>query len=149
MPRRDVLRGLRQEPAAQRLLKKLETVQKIFEAGQITLVLDAAKIAPFDLIREATKIRETTPPAAAAPQETPEQTGTARRSDPMSPTAIHNDAISGDLRGPEYEDTLDPAKPVLAEALRKSFRILKFLMLVLVVLYFLSGWFSVKPAMSA
>ena len=35
-------------------LKKLETVEKIFDAGQITLVLDAAKLAPFDLLKEAT-----------------------------------------------------------------------------------------------
>lgn len=39
---------------------------------------------------------------------------------------------------------LDPANVSLADALRKSFRVLKALMLVLVVLYFLSGWFSVK-----
>ncbi len=43
------------------------------------------------------------------------------------------------------DDSLDPANQSLAEALRMSFRILKLLMLVLVVLYFLSGWFSVKP----
>lgn len=47
-------------------------------------------------------------------------------------------------RGGAHEDPLDPANQSLAEALRKSFRILKLLMLVLVVLYFLSGWFSVK-----
>jgi len=45
--------------------------------------------------------------------------------------------------GPVEE--LDPANQSLAEALRKSFGVLKLLMLVLVVLYFLSGWFSVKP----
>ena len=39
---------------------------------------------------------------------------------------------------------LDAANQSLADALRKSFRILKLLMLVLVGLYFLSGWFSVK-----
>ena len=44
-----------------------------------------------------------------------------------------------------YVDELDPANQSLAEALRKSFRVLKLIMLVLVVLYFLSGWFSVKP----
>lgn len=38
-------------------LKKLETVQRIFETGQITLVLDAAKMAPFDLIKDAGKLR--------------------------------------------------------------------------------------------
>jgi modulator of FtsH protease HflK len=58
---------------------------------------------------------------------------------------MHNEALSGDPRGPEYEDALDPANQSLAEALRRSFRILKLVMLVLVVLYFLSGWFSVKP----
>ncbi|HKQ49524.1 MAG TPA: SPFH domain-containing protein [Phycisphaerae bacterium] len=46
---------------------------------------------------------------------------------------------------PGQEEALDPANQSLAEALRKSFGILKLLMLVLVVLYFLSGWFSVKP----
>jgi len=43
------------------------------------------------------------------------------------------------------DGSLDPANQSLADALRMSFRILKLLMLVLVVLYFLSGWFSVKP----
>jgi membrane protease subunit HflK len=43
------------------------------------------------------------------------------------------------------QDELDPANRSLADALRKSFRILKLLMLVLVVLYFFSGWFSVRP----
>lgn len=43
------------------------------------------------------------------------------------------------------DDGLDPANQSLADALRKSFGILKLVMLVLVVLYFLSGWFSVKP----
>lgn len=42
------------------------------------------------------------------------------------------------------QDEIDPAHQSLAEALRQSFRVLKVLMLVLVVLYFLSGWFSVK-----
>ncbi|HVP13718.1 MAG TPA: SPFH domain-containing protein [Phycisphaerae bacterium] len=64
----------------------------------------------------------------------------------MSGTATHYDAAAGGPRGPEYEEALDPANQSLAEALRKSFRILKLLMLVLVVLYFLSGWFSVKPS---
>lgn len=36
-------------------LKKLETVEKIFDAGQITLVIDAAQITPFDLLKEATQ----------------------------------------------------------------------------------------------
>jgi membrane protease subunit HflK len=38
----------------------------------------------------------------------------------------------------------DPANQSLADALRKSFRVLKFLMFVLVILYFLSGFFTVK-----
>ena len=42
-------------------------------------------------------------------------------------------------------EEFDPANQSLAEALRKSFHVLKFLMLVLVVLYFLSGFFTVKP----
>ncbi len=48
--------------------------------------------------------------------------------------------------GPGLEEPLDPANQAMAEALRRSFGILKLLMLVLVVLYFLSGWFSVKPS---
>lgn len=47
-------------------------------------------------------------------------------------------------QGPDI-GTLDPANQFLAEALSKSFRILKLVMLVLVVLYFLSGLFAVKP----
>lgn len=46
---------------------------------------------------------------------------------------------------PPEVDNLDPANAQLADALRKSFRVLKLLMFVLVILYFLSGWFSVKP----
>jgi membrane protease subunit HflC len=73
-----------ENPQLSDFLKKLETVQKIFEAGQITLVLDAAKIAPFDLIREATKVHEAAaatvakdPPAAA--KETPGPTGNSEK----------------------------------------------------------------------
>jgi modulator of FtsH protease HflC len=71
-------------PQLSDFLKKLETVQRIFEAGQITLVLDAAKIAPFDLIRDATKIRVTAPNTdvkAPAPgtQETPKQSGSVEK----------------------------------------------------------------------
>ncbi len=46
---------------------------------------------------------------------------------------------------PRRDQALDPANQSLADALRRSFGVLKLLMLVLVVLYFLSGWFSVKP----
>lgn len=42
-------------------------------------------------------------------------------------------------------EVFDPANQSLSDALRKSFSVLKVLMLVLVVLYFLSGLFSVKP----
>ena len=59
---------------------------------------------------------------------------------------MHNEALSGGPPETEFEDQLDPANQSLAEALRKSFRILKLLMLVLVVLYFLSGWFRVEPS---
>lgn len=52
---------------------------------------------------------------------------------------------SPDLPGQAYVEELDPANQSLADALRKSFRILKLLMFVLLILYFLSGWFSVKP----
>jgi regulator of protease activity HflC (stomatin/prohibitin superfamily) len=47
--------------------------------------------------------------------------------------------------GPGLTNDLDQANQSLGTALRQSFRVLKLLMLVLVVLYFLSGWFSVKP----
>jgi len=50
--------------------------------------------------------------------------------------------------GEPPDESLDPASQSLADALRKSFRALKVLMLVLVVLYFLSGWFSVKQGES-
>lgn len=43
------------------------------------------------------------------------------------------------------EPPLDPASQSLADALRRSFGVLKVLMVVLVVLYFLSGIFTVKP----
>lgn len=42
-------------------------------------------------------------------------------------------------------DSFDPANQSLADALRKSFTVLKGLMLVLVVAYALSGWFRVQP----
>lgn len=44
-----------------------------------------------------------------------------------------------------YVEPLDPASQALSDALRKSFRILKLLMLVLLVLYVFSGFFTVKP----
>lgn len=34
-------------------LKKLETLQKIFESGQITMVMDAKEVVPFDILKEA------------------------------------------------------------------------------------------------
>jgi len=36
-------------------LKKLETVRKIFEAGQMTLIMDANTFVPFDILKDATK----------------------------------------------------------------------------------------------
>jgi len=48
--------------------------------------------------------------------------------------------------GPQgHAEVFDPANQSLAEALRKSFWVLKLLMVILVALYLLSGWFSVKP----
>lgn len=59
-----------------------------------------------------------------------------------------NSSQSGSQRdislGPVQEGGLDPANQSLADALRRSFGVLKLLMFVLVVLYFLSGWFSVE-----
>jgi membrane protease subunit HflK len=56
------------------------------------------------------------------------------------PHLHHHDNGGGGL----HED-LDPAQRSLAEALRKSFGILKLLMLVMIVAYVLSGWFRVQP----
>lgn len=42
-------------------------------------------------------------------------------------------------------DEFDAANSELANALRRSFGVLKLIMFVLVVLYFLSGWFAVGP----
>lgn len=57
------------------------------------------------------------------------------------------------LHGPEAAapppDEFDPAHAELAGALRKSFTILKFVMFVLIVLYFMSGFYSVKPDQQA
>jgi len=55
----------------------------------------------------------------------------------------HHHHPGPDDAGPQ--DPLDPANQSLADALRKSFRVLKLLMLVLVGLYLMSGWFSVRP----
>lgn len=59
-----------------------------------------------------------------------------------------NPSSHGGHHGPDHgvgEHALDPANQFLADALGKSFRILKLVMLVLVVLYFLSGLFPVRP----
>lgn len=47
--------------------------------------------------------------------------------------------------GSSKSDALDAANQAMVEGLHKSFWVLKALMVVLVVLYALSGWFSVKP----
>lgn len=54
-------------------MKKLETVRKIFEAGQITLVMDANDFVPFDILRDVGRpaIATTQPAAAAADGRTP------------------------------------------------------------------------------
>ena len=46
---------------------------------------------------------------------------------------------------PPPAEPLDPANQSLSDALRRSFGVLKLLMVVMVILYLLSGWFSVKP----
>ncbi len=62
----------------------------------------------------------------------------------MAPSPYeYNLPVAGVEEGPA--EGADPASQMLADALRKSFKVLKALMLVLVVLYFLSGVFSVKP----
>lgn len=55
-------------------LKRLETLQRIIEAGHITLVLDAAQLEPFTLLRDAAlsikRIRQNGPsPSAAGAQD--------------------------------------------------------------------------------
>ena len=47
-------------------LKKLETVRRIFEAGQITLVMDANEFVPFDVLRDKSRASAATQPAAPA-----------------------------------------------------------------------------------
>ncbi len=59
---------------------------------------------------------------------------------PHDPRHVHLD----DPHAIAPPDEFDPAHAELSGALRKSFRVLKVVMFVLVVLYFLSGWFSVK-----
>lgn len=46
---------------------------------------------------------------------------------------------------PPPAEPLDPANQSLSDALRRSFGVLKLLMVAMVILYLLSGWFSVKP----
>jgi membrane protease subunit HflC len=67
-------------------LKKLETVQRIFEAGQITLVLDAGKIAPFGLLRDAQQ--SYSPPPAA------DQGADAAGIGPETPDAADDEAVA-------------------------------------------------------
>ncbi|MBX3394552.1 MAG: protease modulator HflC [Phycisphaerae bacterium] len=43
-----------ENPELSAFLKKLETVEQIFESGQITLVLDADKFVPFDVLKAMT-----------------------------------------------------------------------------------------------
>ncbi len=45
-----------ENPDLSAFLKKLETVEQIFEAGQITLVLDADKFVPFDILETMNSI---------------------------------------------------------------------------------------------
>ncbi|MFH1417824.1 MAG: SPFH domain-containing protein [Planctomycetota bacterium] len=63
----------------------------------------------------------------------------------MSGKPSQSDAAQAAAVEPSFNEELDPANQSLADALRKSFGILKLLMIVLVILYFFSGWFSVKP----
>ena len=60
----------------------------------------------------------------------------------LKPALVPADRVGGSSLDP---DALDPANQSLADALRKSFGVLKLLMFVLVILYFLSGLFSVTP----
>lgn len=60
------------------------------------------------------------------------------------PHPYREDALNRPV-GPIHEESMDPANQMLSDALRKSFGVLKMMMLVLVVLYFLSGIFRVEP----
>lgn len=53
-----------ENPELSAFLKKLETVETIFESGQITLVLDADKFVPFDILKTVEALAA--PPASAA-----------------------------------------------------------------------------------
>ncbi len=63
----------------------------------------------------------------------------------MSCKPSQSSAAQSGAVDPAFHEELDPANQSLADALRKSFGVLKLLMIVLVILYFFSGWFSVKP----
>ena len=146
----DVLRSLRQESAAQRLPE---------EAGDGTEDLRGRPDHPGPGRGQDRSVRSD-PGCDQTPRKrlglrgeerfidgSGQEAGRRRREEitNMGGAAMHDHVMSDSPRGAEYEEALDPANQSLAEALRKSFRILKLLMLVLVVLYFLSGWFSVKP----
>ncbi len=53
-----------ENPELSAFLKKLETVETIFESGQITLVLDADKFVPFDILKTVEALAA--PPSSAA-----------------------------------------------------------------------------------
>lgn len=60
-------------------LKKLEAVRKIFDAGQMTLVMDAGKFMPFEILQEVGGLitAATTQPANESPKTPPAKPGAA------------------------------------------------------------------------
>lgn len=56
-----------ENPELSAFLKKLETVESIFESGQITLVLDADKFVPFDVLKAIDSAAAKPVAASAAP----------------------------------------------------------------------------------
>ncbi|MBK8269086.1 MAG: hypothetical protein IPK83_12575 [Planctomycetes bacterium] len=56
-----------ENPELSAFLKKLETVESIFESGQITLVLDADKFVPFDVLKAIDAAAAKPVAASAAP----------------------------------------------------------------------------------
>ncbi|MBN2560590.1 MAG: protease modulator HflC [Phycisphaerae bacterium] len=80
-------------------LKKLETIRRIFEAGQITLVMDADKVVPFDVLRGVGKPAEgdiSTEAGASSSGQTPGPVG-ASSDGPAAPDEQGRAARGDDL----------------------------------------------------
>ncbi|HWL93029.1 MAG TPA: protease modulator HflC [Phycisphaerae bacterium] len=62
-----------ENPELSAFLKKLETVEAIFESGQITLVLDADKFVPFDILKSVEAVSAS--PASGEPVGAADRSG--------------------------------------------------------------------------